>query len=106
MSITKQLHQTGKSSYGTCSIKKKKLFLFVKILHNSQENTFGEVTFKALKIYYNRTPTQFFCCEYCKIFLKTYFEEHLHTAVSEVTLESDCLGLSFWTVAFKTVLSC
>ena len=31
-----------------------------------------------------------------------FFQEHLHAAASEVSLGSDCLGLSFWTVAFKT----
>ena len=30
-----------------------------------------------------KTPTQVLCCEYCKIFLKTYFEEQLQTAASE-----------------------
>ena len=42
-----------------------------------------------------------FSCEYCKISKSNYFEEHLHTAASEVTLGSDCLGRSFWTVASK-----
>ena len=46
-----------------------------------------------------------FFCEYRKISKNTYFEEDLRTAASEVTLESDCLGLSFWTVAFKTNLT-
>ena len=44
-------------------------------------------------------------CEYWKISKKTYFEEHLRTATSEVTLGSDCLGLSFWEIAFKTMLT-
>ena len=42
-----------------------------------------------------------FSYEYWEISKNTYFEEHLCTAASEVTLESDCLGLSFWRVAFK-----
>ena len=46
-----------------------------------------------------------FSCEYCEIFKNTYFEEHLRTAASEVTLRSDCLGRSFWTVALKTILT-
>ena len=46
-----------------------------------------------------------FFCEYCEISNNTYFEEHLHTAASEVILRSDCLGLSFLTVAFKTTLT-
>ena len=44
-----------------------------------------------------------FSCEYCEISKKNYFEEHLRTAASEVTLGSDYLGRSFWTVAFKTI---
>ena len=36
---------------------------------------------------------------------KFIFEEHLHTAASEVTLESDCLVFFFWRVAFKTILT-
>ena len=45
-----------------------------------------------------------FSCGYYEMFKDTYFEEHLRTAASEVTLGSDCLGLSFWTAAFKTIL--
>ena len=33
------------------------------------------------------------------------FEEHVRTAASDVTLGSDCLGLPFGTVAFKTILT-
>ena len=44
-------------------------------------------------------------CEYCRISKNTYFEEHLRTADSEVTKGSDCLGRSFWTVVFKTILT-
>ena len=40
-----------------------------------------------------------------KLFKNTYLEEHLRTAASEVTLGSDFLGLSFWTTAFKTILT-
>ena len=40
----------------------------------------------------------------CEIFKNTYFEEHLRTAASELTLESDCFILCFWTVVFKTIL--
>ena len=43
--------------------------------------------------------------EYCEISKNTYYEEHLRTAASEETLASACLGLSFWRVAFKTILS-
>ena len=32
-------------------------------------------------------------------------EEHLRTAASQVTLGRDCLVLSFWKVAFKTILT-
>ena len=34
-----------------------------------------------------------FSCEYWEIFKNTNFEEHLDTAASDVTLESDCLRL-------------
>ena len=43
-------------------------------------------------------------CEYWEISKNTYFEEHLRTAAPDVTLGSDCLGLSFWRVACKTTL--
>ena len=43
--------------------------------------------------------------EHCKISKNTYFEEHLRTAASKVTLGSDSLGLSFWRVAFETILT-
>ena len=43
-----------------------------------------------------------FSCEYWEISKNIYFEEHLRPAASEVALVSDCLGLSFWTVALKT----
>ena len=46
-----------------------------------------------------------FTCEYWKICKNTYLEEHLGAAASEVTLGSDCLELSFWRIAFKTVLT-
>ena len=46
-----------------------------------------------------------FSCEYWKISKNTYFKEYMHTAASEVALGSDCLGLSFWRVAFKTILT-
>ena len=41
-------------------------------------------------------------CEYLEIFKSTYFQEHLRTAASEVTLGSDS---SFWEVAFKAILT-
>ena len=43
--------------------------------------------------------------EYWEISNNTSFEERLRTAGSELYLESDCLGLSFWGVAFKTILT-
>ena len=46
-----------------------------------------------------------FSREYCEISKNIYFEEHLRTAASEVTLGNDCLGLSFWTAAFETILT-
>ena len=58
-----------------------------------------------LQLHDKETPTQMFSCEYWKISKSTYLEEHLRTAASEVTLGSDCLGLSFWRIAFKTILT-
>ena len=46
-----------------------------------------------------------FSCEFCEISKNTYFEEHLCTAASELILGSDCLGLPFRTVAFKTIMT-
>ena len=37
-----------------------------------------------------------------KIFKNNYFQEHLHTAASELILRSDCLELCFW-IALKTI---
>ena len=68
-----------------------------KIWQDSQEST--------LQLHEKQTPTKIFSCEYCEISKKTYFEEHLRTAASEVTLGGDCLGLSFWPVALKTILT-
>ena len=38
-------------------------------------------------------------------FEKHLLEEHLRTAASELTLQSDCLELYFWTIALKTILT-
>ena len=46
-----------------------------------------------------------FSCEYCEIYKNTYFQEHLRTAVSEVNLGSDCLGLASSTATFKNILT-
>ena len=43
--------------------------------------------------------------ELWEISKNTYFEEHLRTAALEVTLGRDRLGLFFWRVAFKTILT-
>ena len=60
---------------------------------------------KARNFIKKRTPTQMFSCEYYEISKNIYFEEQLRTASSEMTLGSDCLGLSLWIVAFKTILT-
>ena len=44
-----------------------------------------------------------FSYEYSETSKNNYFDEHLHT--TKVTLGSDCLGLHFWTVTFKTILT-
>ena len=46
-----------------------------------------------------------FSYEYCEVSKNTYLEEHRVVATSEVTLGSDCLGVSFWKVVFKTFLT-
>ena len=38
-----------------------------------------------------------------EILMNIYFQEHLHTAVSELILGSDCLKLCFW-IAFNNHL--
>ena len=58
-----------------------------------------------LQLYYREAPRQMFSCEYWKISKNPYLEEHLRTATSEVTLGSGFLGLSFWRIAFKTILT-
>ena len=70
------LYETEKSSHWRFSVKK----LFLKILQYSPGK------------------------HLCKIFKSNYFEEHLHMAASELTLQSDCLELCFW-IAFKTNLT-
>ena len=76
--------------------KKKKLFAFRK---NFAIFTRKHLCWSLFQI--KKTRTQMFSCEYWEISENTYFEEHLRTAASEETLESDCLGLSFWRVPFK-----
>ena len=44
-------------------------------------------------------------CFLAKFLRNSYFEEHLRTAASGLTLQNDCLKLCFWTVAFKTILT-
>ena len=51
------------------------------------------------------TPTQMFSCEYREISKNIRFEEHVRTAASDETLGSDSLGLSFWRIALKTILT-
>ena len=66
----------------------------------------NKVTGRKACSFIKKTPTQMFFCEHGEISKSTYFEEHLHNkTASEVTLGNDCLGLSSWTVAFKTILS-
>ena len=67
-----------KASIGDVLLKKP----LVKIRQCLQENICVEISFK----YFKETPTQTLSCEYCEIFKKSYFEEHLRTAASEVTL--------------------
>ena len=84
MANTEQLlYQTDKSSHQRLPIKKSQVVRPANLL--------------------KKTPIQMLSCEYCKICKSTYFEEHM--AASEKTLGSDCLGISFWGVTFKTILT-
>ena len=49
--------------------------------------------------------TEKYLCWSFFFYLNTYFEEHLRTAASELTLEINYLELCLWTVAFKTILT-
>ena len=61
------------------------------------------VLMSLLQFYEKETPTRVF--SWCEIFKNTYFQEYPRMAVSELTLESYCLELCLWTVAFKTILT-
>ena len=50
---------------------------------------------------FKKTQTQMFFCKYCEISKSTYFQKHLHMAISEASLGSDCLELSFCAFTFK-----
>ena len=60
------------------------------------------------RVFYKNTVFENFAIftgkHHCEIFKNTYFEEYLHMAASELTLQSDCLKLCFW-IAFKTILT-
>ena len=45
-----------------------------------------------------------FSCEYCEISKNIYFEEHLPTAASDVTLGSDCFRTLFLNSRFQNHL--
>ena len=90
------LYQTDKSSHWKCSVKKAVLNNFVIFTGNACVGVFLSTLLKTL--------TQAFYC--CEIFKNTYFEEHLRTAASKLTLKSDYLELCLWTVALKDVLTC
>ena len=61
--------------------------LFLKFSEYPLENICDEVSFLIKlqpAIYYEEIPTQGFSCEYCDMFKKNYYEEHLRTAASAV----------------------
>ena len=85
------LYQTDKSSHRRCSIKNAVLKNFAiftgqhlcwSLFFNFIKKRLQQRCFTVAK----------FCCE---IFKNTYFEEHLRTAASELTLENDYLELCF-----------
>ena len=90
------LYQTDKSSHRGCSIKKAVLKNFALFTGKHPCWSFFSTLLK------RDSNTVCYCCE---IFKNTYFEEHLRTTASELTLENECLKLCFWTVAFKTILT-
>ena len=72
-----------KSSHRRCSLKKK---VFLKILQNSQENTYVRVSFltklqawglRATNFIKKETLAQFFSCEFCKIFENLFYRTPL-----------------------------
>ena len=77
-----------------CSIKK----TVFKISQYSQENTCVEVSFKQSCSFINERLQQ-------RGLPVNIGKEPLRTAASEETLRRDCLGLSFWKVTFKIILT-
>ena len=77
---------TLKVFYGQLLILQVTLVLVFYKFHNIHWNKpMLESLYNAIPKAYNFTkenPTQVFSCEYCKIFKKAYFEEHLRTAAS------------------------
>ena len=67
-----------------CSVKK----MFLKILQNSDENTYARVSFliklqaEACNFIKRETLTQVFSCEFCNIFKNTFLERTTLVAVS------------------------
>ena len=65
--------------------------MFLNISQYSQENTCVVFSFlqscrpSGLQLYWNENLTQMFFREYCKIFKKIYFQEHLQTTASKKT---------------------
>ena len=97
MPYTEQLfYLTDESSHRRRSIKKAVLKNFAVFTENTCVGVFSSALLK------RDSNTGVLLCE---IFKNTYFEEHLRTAASELTLEIDYLELCFGTVAFKTILT-
>ena len=56
------------------------------------------------KIYEKENPPQVFSCKYCEIFKNTYFEEHLETAASALTITIIIkLVIRYWASAGKSM---
>ena len=58
--------------------------LFLKLLQHSQENMCWVPSTRVAATLLKRESKQMFSCQYCEIFKKTYFEEHLRTAGSVI----------------------
>ena len=87
-----------------------KLFSTILNLFSWNLNTFTkhkeQVCFLFICLFFTHIKTLFFAIftgkRQCEVFRNIYFEEHLRTTTSQMTLRRDCLKLCFW-IAFKTI---
>ena len=87
-----------RSSYSRCSIKN----IFLTFQQNSQENTFVGVSFLTKLqasglIIKNKTTTQLFSYEFCKIFKNTFFTVYLRATASVICITT-MISVNIFTV--------